>query len=121
MADQRRLQPDVTPESSEDHGDDTTALHAASGDDAAQQVRRDERFRAVLARGDVRDEAAERRDRDAETRTSAAADPQSWIDRDWAGRDRDAAATDRADLLDLLREGDLDSAQRVAASPEGSA
>ena len=79
-------------------------LHVASGRDVADERRRDARFQSLLARGDSRDQAAERRDRAAEGRSAARVDPHAWLDRDWAGRDRDAAAIDRADLLALLDE-----------------
>jgi hypothetical protein len=79
-------------------------LHVASGQDLADEQDRDARFEAILARADVRDQAAERRDRDAEERFPHPGDRQGWLDRDWAGRDRDAAAVDRADMLALLGE-----------------
>ena len=58
---------------------------------------------AILVRGDLRDQAAERRDRRADQRFGATSEGQAGIDRDWAARDRDAAATDRSDLVGLLR------------------
>lgn len=64
----------------------------------------DHRIRAVLARGDHRDQAAERRDRHAEADEAAGRTHLAWIDRDWAGRDRDQAAVDRAALIDILQE-----------------
>jgi hypothetical protein len=79
-------------------------LHLASQQDLADERDRDARFQAILTRGDVRDQAAERRDRAAEERSPHPGDRQGWLDRDWAGRDRDAAAVDRADLLALLGE-----------------
>ena len=79
-------------------------LHVASQQDLADEQDRDARFDAILTRGDVRDQAAERRDRAAEERFPQPGDRQGWLDRDWAGRDRDAAAVDRADLLALLGE-----------------
>ena len=79
-------------------------LHVASQQDLADEQDRDARFEAILARGDVRDQAAERRDRAAEEGFPHPGDRQGWLDRDWAGRDRDAAAVDRADLLALLGE-----------------
>jgi hypothetical protein len=79
-------------------------LHVASRQDTADEQDRDARFEAILARADVRDQAAERRDRAAEKRFPHPGDRQGWLDRDWAGRDRDAAAIDRADLLALLGE-----------------
>jgi len=81
-------------------------LHVASGDDIAEEHDRDARFQAILTRADVRDQAAERRDRNAEQRHSTPGDRQGWLDRDWAGRDRDAAAIDRADLLEPAGDGD---------------
>jgi hypothetical protein len=79
-------------------------MHVASDQDAADEEGRDARFQEILARADVRDQAAERRDRAAEERLASPGDRQGWLDRDWAGRDRDAAAVDRADLLALLGE-----------------
>ncbi len=79
-------------------------LHVASRQDLADEQDRDARFEAILTRADVRDQAAERRDRAAEDRFPNPGDRQGWLDRDWAGRDRDAAAVDRADLLALLGE-----------------
>jgi hypothetical protein len=79
-------------------------LHAASRQDLADEQDRDARFEAILTRADLRDQAAERRDRAAEERFAQPGDRQGWLDRDWAGRDRDAAAVDRADLLALLGE-----------------
>ncbi len=83
---------------------ETPVLHIASPRDAAGERGRDARFRALLTRGDLRDQAAERRDRIAEARSSVGVDAQARLDRDWAGRDRDAAAIDRADLLALFDE-----------------
>jgi hypothetical protein len=79
-------------------------LHVASGQDVADEQDRDARFQGILSRADVRDQAAEQRDRAAEERFPHPGDRQGWLDRDWAGRDRDAAAIDRADLLALLGE-----------------
>jgi hypothetical protein len=79
-------------------------LHVASGADVADEEDRDARLQAILARADGRDLDAERRDRAAEERFPTPGDRQGWLDRDWAGRDRDAAAVDRADLLALLGE-----------------
>lgn len=83
---------------------DAPELHVVSGRDVAVERRRDTRFQHLLARGDLRDQAAEQRDRAAEVRAPAGVDPQGWLDRVWAGRDRDAAAIDRADLVALLDE-----------------
>jgi len=77
-------------------------LLVASRQDLEDEQNRDARFEAILTRADVRDQAAERRDRAAEERFPQPGDRQGWLDRDWAGRDRDAAAVDRADLLALL-------------------
>ncbi|HEX7187578.1 MAG TPA: hypothetical protein VF423_05075 [Actinomycetes bacterium] len=88
---------------------DAAELHIASAGDVADERGRDSRFRALLARGDLRDQAAERRDRTAEVRSPVDVDPLGWLDRDWAGRDRDASAIDRADLLALLDERGVDA------------
>lgn len=81
---------------------ETPELRLASGWDVDAKRSRDSRLNALLARGDRRDQAAEQRDRAAEARPPAAGDPQAWRDRFWAGRDRDEAAADRADLIALL-------------------
>lgn len=83
---------------------ETPVLHIASPRDAAGERGRDARVRVMLARGDLRDKAAERRDRSAEARSSVGVDAQAELDRDRAGRDRDAGDNDRADLLALLDE-----------------
>ncbi len=49
-------------------GTGTSSLHLASGDDAIEAADRDDRLDAILTRGDVRDQAAERRDRRADRR-----------------------------------------------------
>ena len=77
-------------------------LRLVSALDVAAERRRDSRLHALLARGDRRDQAAEQRDRAAEARLQAGVDPQAWRDRFFAGRDRDAAASDRAALIALL-------------------
>jgi hypothetical protein len=87
---------------------DLHELHLASGEDVAEEEDRDARLQAILTRADVRDQAAEHRDRNAEARFPQPGDRQGWLDRDWAGRDRDAAAVDRADLLALLGEPTAD-------------
>jgi GAF domain-containing protein len=58
-----------------------------------------ERLGDILHRGDARDSAAEQRDREAETRPIEDLKAQSGLDRIWAGRDRDASMSDRADLI----------------------
>ena len=74
--------------------------------EAAAKVRRNEDLEALLGRADIRDSAAERRDRAAEEREGPEAEDQSRLDRIWAGRDRDSSMVDRADLMDLLNEED---------------
>ena len=81
-------------------------LHVASPADVAEAAARDNRLDAILRRADVRDRAAEVRDRQAEGRGPGGGDLDAAIDRDWAGRDRDRAAEDRADLLALLRRAE---------------
>src|SRR5881409_2513088 len=66
---------------------------------------RDRRFRGLIDAADQRDLAAERRDRSAETRDADDALAQSTIDRIHAGRDRDAAASDRAAFVDRTDQG----------------
>lgn len=85
-------------------GTGTSSLHLASGDDAIEAADRDDRLDAILTRGDVRDQAAERRDRRADRRPGVSGDGQARVDRDWAGRDRDAAAIDRAELVGMLEK-----------------
>jgi hypothetical protein len=80
---------------------DEAALHVASGDDATEARQRADRLVEILDRGDARDRAAERRDRDADGRDPW--DSDASVDRDWSGRDRDLAAGDRADLIELLQ------------------
>ena len=77
----------------------STAQAQDDGDES-----REGRLRHVLKRADDRDQAAEQRDRRAATRSSDEVADQAMIDRDWAARDREGAAADRADLLGLLRE-----------------
>jgi hypothetical protein len=78
-------------------------LHVASPADVTEATAREDRLDDILRRADVRDRAAEVRDREAESRDPGEGDLQAAVDRDWAGRDRDRAAEDRADLLTLLR------------------
>ena len=70
----------------------------------AAKRHRSEDLEALLGRADVRDSAAERRDRAAEERVGPEAEDQARLDRIWAGRDRDSSMVDRADLMDLLNE-----------------
>lgn len=85
---------------------DAPSPSAASPGASPDETEPDHRLDDVLSAGDVRDSAAEQRDRDAESRPGSEVGPNAWIDRDWAGRDRDAAASDRADLIDLLQGRD---------------
>ncbi|MDQ1615666.1 MAG: hypothetical protein QOJ60_1605 [Actinomycetota bacterium] len=88
---------------------DTSGLHVASPEDTTDTTARDDQLNVILRRADMRDLAAERRDREAEGRDPAGRDHHGAIERDWAGRDRDRAAEDRADLLALLRRADPSS------------
>ena len=92
---------------------DSAPLHLATPEDLADVADRDQRFAALLARGDDRDRAAERRDRAAEADQAAGRPHVAWIDRNWAGRDRDQAAVDRADLIELLQERELTDSPRT--------
>jgi hypothetical protein len=83
---------------------DKSGLHIASREDAIEEATRDDRLNVILRRGDIRDQAAEGRDRKADSRPLASGSGSAGIDRDWAGRDRDLAAADRADLVGLLHE-----------------
>jgi hypothetical protein len=96
------LPPLVTPRPAAE----TQQHRLLSGRDAAAARRRSSRLDALLARGDRRDQAAERRDRAAEARLPAGVDAQAWRDRFLSGRDRDAAACDRAELIALLAVDD---------------
>ncbi len=91
---------------------ETPSLHIASGADAIEEASRDDRLDAILTRGDIRDQAAERRDRRADSRP-VTGDGQAGLDRDWAGRDRDSAAMDRADLVGLLHAQEHDPRRPV--------
>ena len=83
---------------------DNSGLHIASREDAIEEAARDDRLNVILRRGDIRDQAAEGRDRQAVSRSHGWEGGAAGIDRDWAGRDRDLAAADRADLVWLLHE-----------------
>jgi hypothetical protein len=100
------VEPILTPTRAETGPRQRTAspskLHLVSGEDAIEAADQDDQLNAILARGDVRDRAAERRDRRADRRLRTSGDGQALTDRNWAGRDRDAAAADRADLVVLL-------------------
>ena len=98
---------DQTPRSAPADDDPTGAprVHLATPEDHHAMADRDARFAAVLERGDDRDREAERRDRRAEASEASGRPHVPWIDRSWAGRDRDGAATDRADLIEILRSG----------------
>ena len=103
---------------------DTSKLHLVSGKDAIEAAARDVRLDAILTRGDVRDQAAERRDRRAERRLPGLGGGQAAADRDWAARDRDAAAADRADLVGLLHDEQgmvlvIDKAQGILMARRG--
>ena len=86
---------------------------APSGESVPPPTRRDQGLASLLARGDIRDSAAEHRDRDAEARPETEVGQQARIDRDWAGRDRDASAVDRSDLIDLLKDGEPPAANET--------
>lgn len=92
---------------------DSPPPHAPSAESVTPPTRRDQGLASLLARGDMRDSAAEHRDRDAEARPDAEVGAQAWIDRDWAGRDRDASAVDRSDLIDLLEDGEPPAADKT--------
>ena len=80
---------------------DEPTLHVASGEDETEAKRQGDLFDAILARGDLRDQAAERRDRRADVRAPTSGDAGK-PDRIWSGMDRDLAAGDRAALVELL-------------------
>lgn len=91
---------------------EASSLHIASGADAREVAARDDHLDEILTRGDIRDQAAERRDRHAERRPLDG-DVEARLDRTWAGRDRDAAAVDRADLVLLLHAQEHDPRRPV--------
>lgn len=91
-----------------DPSPDPVELHVASDVDVVGELGRDERVEAVLTRGDLRDQAAARRDRAADTRVMIGPGDGA-TDREWSARDRDLAAEDRADLLDLFHERGFDA------------
>ncbi|MDQ1616407.1 MAG: hypothetical protein QOJ60_2346 [Actinomycetota bacterium] len=71
------------------------------------------RLGRILHEADERDRVAEQRDRVAERREFGTEGPAptltgdpAAVDRLWAGRDRDAAAGDRADLVLMLHQRD---------------
>jgi hypothetical protein len=102
----------------------TSKLHLVSGADAIDAAGREAHLDAILARGDIRHQAAERRDRRADHRPRTAGDGQALNDRDWAGRDRDDAAADRADLVGLMHEQQgvvlvIDKAQGILMARRG--
>ena len=92
---------DRTPPVQRVHDSSTPKAESAH---VTSATRRDQELASLLARGDLRDSAAGQRDRDAEDRSTAEAGPHAWIEREWAGRDRDASAGDRSDLIDLLKD-----------------
>ena len=91
-----------------------TSLPSATGDAPVEAADQDDRLDVILSRGDVRDQAAERRDRLAERRPRESGDGQARVDRDWAGRDRDAAAIDRAELVGLMEAREPEPPSPVA-------
>ena len=101
MAEQIATQ--VSPETAQRESSvDEPTLHVASGEDQTKTKRQGDLYDAILARGDLRDQAAERRDRRAEGRAPRSGDDQAGLDRVWSGMDRDLAAVDRAALVELL-------------------
>ena len=99
MAEQTPIQAGPESEQREPTADEST-LHVATGEDETEAKRQGDLFDAILARGDLRDQAAERRDRRAEGRAPTSG--EAGLDRIWSGMDRDSAAVDRAALVELL-------------------
>jgi len=89
-----------------DTPEEGSALHVATGQDATEARQRGDQLAEILDRWDLRDNVAERRDRHAEGR-----DPTDMhgagIDRESSRRDRDRAAEDRADFIELLQSQEL--------------
>ena len=92
-------------------GADEPTLHVASGEDETEARRQGDLFDAILARRDLRDQAAERRDRRADGRAPTSGDGPAGLDRIWSGMDRDLAAGDRAALVELLLHAQKDKAR----------
>jgi hypothetical protein len=84
-------------------GEDS-ALHVASAQDQTIEHGRDDLLGEILHRADARDVVAQCRDLVAAERVPGD-ESQAALDRVWAARDRDAAAVDRADIIDVLRQG----------------
>ena len=112
MAEQSSEAPDPSHAATPTASDlQTPPLHVADGRDVADDRDWDDRLHEILARGDLRDQAAERRGAAADRRDLDAPGPAAFIpsgragvDREWAGRDRDDAAVDRSDLIALWGE-----------------
>ena len=100
------------PEAEQREPQPTATLHVASGEDETEAKRQGDLFDAILARGDLRDQAAERRDRRADGRAPTSGDAQAGLDRIWSGMDRDSAAVDRAALVELLLHAQQEKARR---------
>lgn len=73
-----------------------------TGPSGSGRTTRGDRLDRLLVRSDHRDRDAERRDRAASTQSDAEAGPLAWREREHAARDRDAAAADRSDIVDLF-------------------
>ena len=78
-------------------------LHLASGADSDGVAARDDEVSGLLLAADRRDAAAGARDREARRLPPEDLARLAGIFREWAARDRDLAAADRADLISLLR------------------
>jgi hypothetical protein len=85
------------------HGEES-ALHVASAQDQTDEHSRDDLLGQILHWADLRDVAAQARDFAAAERVPGD-ENQAALDRVWAARDRDAAAVDRTDIIDVLRQG----------------
>jgi hypothetical protein len=78
-------------------------LHLASGADSAGEAARDDEVSGLLRSADARDAAASLRDIEARALSPQDLVVLSRVYLEWAARDRDLAACDRADLISLLR------------------
>ncbi len=78
-------------------------LHVASGADSDGVAALDDEVERLLVSADLRDAVAGHRDLHAREQSPEDLARLAGISREWAARDRDLAAADRADLISLLR------------------
>ncbi len=78
-------------------------LHVASGADSDGAAALDGEVERLLVSADLRDAMAGHRDLHAREQSPEDLVRLAGVSREWAARDRDLAAADRADLISLLR------------------